>query len=204
RPCDEAPSDLDSFESAFTRCKLTSCMTVQLRGKSKSAQRRCDTAIFLDQGQTMPASRLLYGVTVFLGAFLLFLVEPMAAKQLLPTLGGSSAVWLTCLVFFQTTLLLGYLYAHWLTREAFDGWRQLLYLALLVIAVILLVAQLARPANSGHGADHPVTTIFVALSVTIGLPFLLLASTSPLLPVFLVRSEGSKVSYRLFALSNSG
>jgi hypothetical protein len=152
----------------------------------------------------MPASRLLYGVTVFLGAFLLFLVEPMAAKQLLPTLGGSSAVWLTCLVFFQTTLLLGYLYAHWLTRGAFDGSRQLLYLALLVIAVILLVAQLARPANSGHGADHPVTTIFVALSVTIGLPFLLLASTSPLLQVLLVRSEGGKVSYRLFALSNTG
>ncbi len=64
----------------------------------------------------MSSSRLLYGTTVFLGAFLLFLVEPMAAKQLLPVLGGSSAVWLTCLVFFQVTLLLGYLYAHWITR----------------------------------------------------------------------------------------
>src|SRR6202453_4568780 len=152
----------------------------------------------------MPASRLLYGGTVFRGACLLFVVEPMAAKQLLPTLGGSSAVWLTCLVFFQTILLLGYLYAHWLTREAFDGWRRLLYLALLVTAVILLVAQLARPANLGHGVDHPVTTIFVALSLTIGLPFLLLASTSPLLQVLLVRSEGGKVPYRLFALSNTG
>jgi len=128
----------------------------------------------------------------------------MAAKQLLPSLGGSSAVWLTCLVFFQTTLLLGYLYAHWLTRDAFDGWRRLLYLALLAIAVILLVAQLAGPGNIGHGADHPVTTIFVALSLTIGLPFLLLASTSPLLQVLLVRSEGGKVPYRLFALSNTG
>ena len=62
----------------------------------------------------MSASRLLYGITVFLGAFLLFMVEPMAAKQILPTLGGSSAVWLTCLVFFQVMLLLGYLFAHWL------------------------------------------------------------------------------------------
>jgi len=83
----------------------------------------------------MSASRLLYGVTVFLGAFLLFLIEPMAAKQLLPALGGSSAVWLTCLVFFQVALLLGYLYAHWLTREDSSGWRRYLYLASLVAAV---------------------------------------------------------------------
>ena len=77
----------------------------------------------------MSALRLLYGTTVFLGAFLLFMVEPMAAKQLLPALGGSSAVWLTCLVFFQVTLLLGYLYAHWLTRGASSGLRQGVYLA---------------------------------------------------------------------------
>jgi hypothetical protein len=104
----------------------------------------------------MPASRLLYGVTVFLGAFLLFLVEPMAAKQLLPALGGSSAVWLTCLVFFQVTLLLGYLYAHWLTRAAFDGWQRRIYLALLAIAVVLLAAQTLRHADLGQAADQPV------------------------------------------------
>jgi hypothetical protein len=152
----------------------------------------------------MPASRLLYGITVFLGAFLLFLVEPMAARQLLPALGGSSAVWLTCLVFFQITLLLGYLYAHWLTRAAVDGWQRRIYLALLTTAVVLLGAQVARPANLERGADHPVATIFLALTVTIGLPFLLLASTSPLLQVLLVRSEGGRVPYRLFALSNTG
>jgi hypothetical protein len=152
----------------------------------------------------MPASRLLYGVTVFLGAFLLFLVEPMAAKQLLPALGGSSAVWLTCLVFFQVTLLLGYLYAHWLTRAAFDGWQRRIYLALLAIAVVLLAAQTLRHADLGQAADHPVASIFLALALTIGLPFLLLASTSPLLQVLLVRSEGGKIPYRLFALSNAG
>src|SRR5579875_2821144 len=62
--------------------------------------------------------RLICGCTIFLGAFLLFAVEPMAAKRLLPALGGSSAVWITCLVFFQTALLLGYLYAHWLGRRS--------------------------------------------------------------------------------------
>jgi hypothetical protein len=152
----------------------------------------------------MPASRVLYGVTVFLGAFLLFLVEPMAAKQLLPALGGSSAVWLTCLVFFQTALLLGYLYAHWLTRTTFDGWERRIYLALLAAAAILLAAQIIRRPNLSQGADYPVTTIFVALTLTIGLPFLLLASTSPLLQVLFARREGGKIPYRLFALSNAG
>jgi hypothetical protein len=152
----------------------------------------------------MSASRLLYGITVFLGAFLLFLVEPMAAKQLLPTLGGSSAVWLTCLVFFQVTLLLGYLYAHWLTRDGAPGWRRNLYLASLAIAAVLLVAQRLSPASISQRSDHPVATIFAALTLTIGLPFLLLGATSPLLQLWFLRTEGGSIPYRLFALSNVG
>ncbi len=152
----------------------------------------------------MSASRLLYGTTVFLGAFLLFLVEPMAAKQLLPALGGSSAVWLTCLVFFQLTLLFGYLYAHWLTGASPTVLHRHIHIALLALAVIVLAATRLFPINLSRGAAHPVTTIFVILSLTIGLPFLVLASTSPLLQIWLFRSEGGKVPYRLFALSNAG
>jgi hypothetical protein len=152
----------------------------------------------------MSASRLLYGVTVFLGAFLLFLVEPMAAKQLLPALGGSSAVWLTCLVFFQVALLLGYLYAHWLTREDSSGWRRYLYLASLIAAIALLTAQRLHPVELVHGSDHPVTTIFRDLSLTIGLPFLLLGATSPLLQLWFLGAHGGRIPYRLFALSNVG
>ena len=152
----------------------------------------------------MTASRLLYGVTVFLGAFLLFLVEPMAAKQLLPALGGSSAVWLTCLVFFQVALLLGYLYAHWLTRENSAGWGRYLYLTSLVAAVILLVVQRIYPVELVHGSDHPVTTIFRDLTLTIGLPFLLLGATSPLLQLWFLGTHGGEIPYRLFALSNVG
>ena len=152
----------------------------------------------------MLSTRSLYGFAIFLSAFLLFLVEPMSAKQLLPALGGSSAVWLTCLVFFQLTLLLGYLYAHWLTRHAFDRRRQLLYLALLAAAIVLLITQrLIRPDLS-LGSSHPVTTIFLDLTLTIGLPFLLLGSTSPLLQIWLFRKQGGHVPYRLFALSNAG
>jgi hypothetical protein len=152
----------------------------------------------------MRSNRFLYGFAIFLSAFLLFLVEPMSAKQLLPPLGGSSAVWLTCLVFFQLTLLLGYLYAHWLTGRPFNRSRRLLYIALLIIAIVVLGAQkLIRPDLS-RGSIHPVTTIFVDLTLTIGLPFLLLGSTSPLLQIWLFRSKGGSVPYRLFALSNAG
>ena len=151
----------------------------------------------------MPTSRLLYGTTIFLGAFLLFLVEPMAAKQLLPTLGGSSAVWITCLVFFQATLLLGYLYAHWLTRDSTPEWRRRVYLICLVAAVMLLVAQKVHPVFI-QGSEHPVTTIFHTLALTIGLPFILLGATSPLVQVWFLRSEGGSTPYRLFALSNVG
>lgn len=150
----------------------------------------------------MSASRRLYGATAFLSAFLLFLVEPMAAKQLLPVLGGSSAVWLTCLVFFQTTLLLGYLYAHWLNRDTFAYRRQSLHISLLTIAAITLT--LPAFLKFSNGTTHPITTIFTNLATTIGLPFLLLASTSPLLQVWLARREDGPVWYRLFALSNTG
>src|SRR6266851_3438556 len=152
----------------------------------------------------MSASRLLYGITVFLGAFLLFLVEPIAAKQLLPTLGGSSAVWLTCLVFFQVTLLLGYLYAHWLTRCRASSWRRHVYLVTLGAAVVLLGAQRIFPPTLSPSSDHPVTTIFAILAYTIGLPFLLLGATSPLLQLWFLRTQGGSIPYRLFALSNAG
>ena len=152
----------------------------------------------------MSASRLLYGCTVFLGAFLLFLVEPMAAKQLLPTLGGSSAVWLTCLVFFQVTLLLGYLYAHWITRCRASTWRQHVYLVTLVAGALLLVARRISPAVLNPSPNHPVATIFAALAYTIGLPFLLLGATSPLMQLWYLRTEGGGIPYRLFALSNAG
>jgi hypothetical protein len=146
----------------------------------------------------VPAIRWAFGATVFLGAFLLFLLEPMAAKGLLPILGGSSAVWITCLVFFQAMLLAGYLYAHWLTRS---GLRWV-HLGLLVVGAVALFAS--RHIGAAGDAAHPVATIFRTLSVSIGLPFLLLGATSPLLQVWMARVEGTGVRYGLFALSNVG
>src|SRR5712675_2211308 len=136
----------------------SSCLLLDENSAPGTPHSRLSSHITL--GPNMSASRLLYGITVFLGAFLLFLVEPIAAKQLLPILGGSSAVWLTCLVFFQVTLLLGYLYAHWITRCRASGWRQHVYLVTLAAAVVLLAAQRISPATLSPSSDHPVTTIF--------------------------------------------
>ncbi len=125
----------------------------------------------------MSRLRLVFGGAVFLAAFLLFLVEPIAAKQLLPILGGSAAVWITCLVFFQTALLVGYLYAHWLARRPL--W--MLHFLLIVFGAAAAVTWATRPFDAPDGAVHPVFTVFLVLTLSIGLPFLLLAATSPLL-----------------------
>jgi hypothetical protein len=142
--------------------------------------------------------RPLFGCAIFLASFLLFLVEPIAAKQLLPTFGGSAAVWITCLVFFQTALLAAYLYAHWLTRRPL--WT--LHLALLLVASgAAILWRLAQPSASAI-TGGPVLAIFAALSLSIGLPFLMLGATSPLLQVWLARIESTGIPYRLYALSN--
>jgi spermidine synthase len=146
----------------------------------------------------MTQLRFLFGITVFLAAFLLFLVEPIAAKQLLPVLGGSAAVWITCLVFFQTALLAAYLYAHWLARRS----RWILHFALLLLATASAIAWSGQAIGLTHASQHPVSSIFAALGLSIGLPFLMLGATSPLLQVWLARLETRAIPYRLFALSN--
>jgi hypothetical protein len=142
--------------------------------------------------------RWLFGIAVFLASFLLFLVEPIAAKQLLPVLGGSAAVWITCLVFFQTALLCGYLYAHWLARSS----RWTMHFGLLVLAAVSAIAWSVRSIGTNTSSAHPFATIFIALGVSIGLPFLALGATSPLLQVWWSRLHTTAIPYRLFALSN--
>ena len=141
---------------------------------------------------------MLFTSTIFLGAFLLFLVEPIAARQLLPMLGGSAAVWITCLVFFQTQLLLGYLYAHWLSRHP----QRKLHLGLLVLATAAAILWALRTIAPSNGDTHPVLTVFDSLGVWIGLPFLMLSATSPLLQAWWARVETGQIPYRLYALSN--
>ena len=146
----------------------------------------------------MTGSRWLFATAVFLGAFLLFLVEPIAAKQLVPVLGGSAAVWITCLVFFQTSLLCAYLYAHWMARRP----RWIIYFGLLVAGLATAIGWCVRSVVLSGGSSHPMLAVFAVLTNTIGIPFLALGTTSPLMQVWWARLLGSAIPYRLFALSN--
>jgi SAM-dependent methyltransferase len=146
----------------------------------------------------MSRLRLLFAINIFLGAFLLFLVEPMAARQLLPMLGGSAAVWITCLVFFQTALLLGYLYAHLGSRKGV--WAA--QIALLAVAAAEATRWSYAHVALENASDHPVWSVFRDLSAWIGLPFIVLAATSPLLQLWWSRVESGEIPWRFYALSN--
>lgn len=138
---------------------------------------------------------LLIGPAVVLGAFLLFLVQPLEGKRLLPQFGGSGAVWSACLFFFQTALLAGYLYSHVITRRLRPA-RQALVHSLLIL-VCALSPRFA--SDFGGGSAH----VLAALTRSVGLPYLLLATTSPLLQHWyaLLRPDGKP--YRLSAWSNA-
>ena len=142
----------------------------------------------------------LYAATIFVSAFLLFLVQPVMAKQILPWFGGSAAVWTTCLVFFQTVLLAGYAYAD-LTHRLGLRRQTLLHIALLVLSLVALPI-LANDSWKPQGDEAPILRILLLLTVTIGLPYFLLSTTTPLLQAWYWQRFRSVVPYRLFALSN--
>ena len=152
------------------------------------------------------SSMIVFLPTIFLGALLLFAIEPMIAKMILPWFGGSAEVWIVCLLFFQAALLTGYLYAHLLTRWVAPGWQRFVHVALLAVSLMALPV-LPSPAWKPTGAEDPLWLILGLLTATIGAPYLLLAATSPLLQSWFARQRrpGAPASpYRLFALSNFG
>lgn len=145
----------------------------------------------------------LYAVTIFLSAFLLFQVQPLIAKMILPWFGGSAAVWSASLLFFQLLLLGGYAYAHCSIRFLKARGQTALHVALLVASCALLPI-IPSPSWRPTEAGDPTFRILMLLAATIGLPYFLLSATSPLLQAWYVRRSGSTVPYRLFALSNFG
>ncbi len=144
---------------------------------------------------------LLLPVTIFLGASLLFLVEPLFAKLILPWFGGSAAVWATCLVFFQSALLLGYLYADITTRRLTPARQSLLHIALLLVSLLFLPIVPHASWRPQPGSD-PAWRILGLLTASIGLPFVLLSATSPLVQTWYARARSASEPYHLFALSN--
>jgi hypothetical protein len=144
---------------------------------------------------------VLYALTVFLSAFLLFQVQPIIAKMLLPWFGGTSAVWTTCMLFFQLVLLAGYGYAHWLNGRRTRAAQAGVHTALLVASLALLPIVPKASWKPG-GDENPTWLLLGLLAVTVGLPYFLLSTTSPLLQAWYARSRKGAMPYRLFALSN--
>jgi hypothetical protein len=144
---------------------------------------------------------ILYGCLVFLASLLLFLIQPMIAKEILPWFGGSAAVWATCMVFFQLVLVAGYAYSDWTTRKLTAGRQAVLHIVLLVAGLFLLPV-IPSIHWKPSGAENPSLRILGLLATTVGLPYLVLATTSPLVQVWLVRRFQRTTPYRLFALSN--
>jgi len=151
----------------------------------------------------MRAARLTYFLAIFLSAFLLFQVQPLIAKIILPWFGGGAAVWIVCLLFFQIVLLLGYLYAHLLTQFVPAGAQRWVH-AGVVLASFAALPILPKSSSMPTGPDAPVRHILMVLGVTVGLPYFLLASTSPLVQAWYTRARPGAAPYRLYALSNAG
>jgi hypothetical protein len=144
---------------------------------------------------------LAYALTIFTGAFLLFQVQPLIGKFILPWFGGMPAVWTTCLLFFQVLLLGGYAYAHWLTRWLKPRSQAFVHGVLLLSALAALPIIPAAHWKPPPGID-PTWRILALLAATIGLPYFVLSSTGPLMQVWLGRTHPHRSPYRLYALSN--
>lgn len=144
---------------------------------------------------------LVHAAAIALSAFLLFLVQPMIARQLLPWFGGSALVWSTSLVFFQVALLGGYFYADLLVRRCSPK-RQLQIHGSLLLLSLLTLPILADPANRPQDALNPAGRVLWLLLTTIGLPYLLLSTTGPLVQAWFARRFAGGAVYRLYALSN--
>ncbi len=145
----------------------------------------------------------LFGLTIFLSAFLLFLVQPLLGKYILPWFGGTPAVWTTCMLFFQVLLLAGYAYAHCLAVRLTPRRQVLLHgilLAASLAALPILPSNWWKPA----GSDWPSFRILGLLTACVGAPYVILASSSPLLQSWFSRIRAGVSPYRLYSLSNLG
>ena len=155
---------------------------------------------------------LAYALTIFLSAFLLFQIQPLIGKAILPWFGGAPAVWTTCMLFFQLVLLGGYAYAHALVTRLTPRAQRRVHVTLLALALagLALATFLWKsPILPGAGwkpsdPESPVLRILALLLVSVGLPYFLLATTGPLLQAWFARERPFVSPYRLYALSNAG
>jgi hypothetical protein len=152
---------------------------------------------------TIPLSVIPYAIAIFLSAFLLFQVEPIIARYILPWFGGTPAVWTACMLFFQVFLLAGYAYAHLLASYLSPRNQALLHLSLVVCSLAFLPIT-PEETWKPDGSENPMLAIVLLLLGTIGAPFLLVSASGPLLQHWFNRTHPTLSPYRLYALSNLG
>ena len=146
---------------------------------------------------------LLFSVATFSSAFLLFQVQPLVSKAILPWFGGAPSVWTTCLLFFQSVLFAGYAYAHLLVKWLPD--RRQVYVQLMLFVVAAIVLRVIPTADWKPTADdHPNVHILIVLAATVGMPYFLLSTSGPLLQRWWSRLFPGGSPYRLYAISNAG
>lgn len=145
---------------------------------------------------------LIFCLVSLLGAFLLFQVQPVISKFILPWFGGSPGVWTTCMLFFQVVLFAGYSYAHVLARFRPRTQAWLHGAALLIAAALLPI--IPDPALKPTGAEEPTLRILLLLALTVGVPYLVLSATSPLIQVWFSHLYPQRSPWRLYSLSNVG
>ncbi|RKY06472.1 MAG: hypothetical protein DRP66_08720, partial [Planctomycetota bacterium] len=143
-----------------------------------------------------------FAATVFVGAFLLFQVQPLIGKFILPWFGGSPEVWTTCMLFFQVLLLAGYAYAHLIVTYLPRPLQATIHIVLLVAAVALLPI-LPAATWKPDGAGNPIIHILLLLTVCVGLPYFILSATGPLIQGWFGGTLPGKSPYRLYSLSNA-
>ncbi len=146
---------------------------------------------------------LLYAVVIFLSAFLLFQVQPLIGKCILPWFGGTPAVWTTCMLVFQLLLFGGYAYAHWTTKFLSPRGQAWLHAGLLCAALCTLPIT-PEASWKPSGEQSPAPRIVMLLMATIGLPYFVLSATSPLIQGWFSRTHAGQSPYRLYSLSNVG
>lgn len=145
----------------------------------------------------------LYGATMGLAGFLLFLVQPMAGKLILPWFGGSASTWIVSMLFFQAALLTGYVYAYGLTLPLAISTQAKAQIAV-VLAALLLLPVTPSDAWKPTGADDPTWRIIAILAASVGVPYMVLSTTTPLLSRWLARAAPGASPARLFAVANAG
>ncbi len=145
----------------------------------------------------------LFAAACFASAFLIFLVQPMVGKRILPWFGGAPAVWTLCLAFYQTTLFAGYAYAHLVIRYVRPAFQLPLH-GLLLVGALFALPVLPVAAWTPAGGSEPSRAILAMLSFHVGLPFLALAATGPLVQAWFARRYPNRSPYPLYAVSNAG